>query len=213
MAAALDIIGDRWALLVVRELILGARTFTQIASGLPGIGTDILTSRLRSLEQSEVLRRVGEGRRQRYELTSSGLELRPVLAELGRWGAGRLGLPKNPDQVCARVGLTALVLDPPLLAKDLSGSYEMQVGDDVARLKVRSGRLSLVTSHDSHPTDDWSPTVIELSQPGLIGLLIGTRARHLARSGGLAIRGDRQGAIRMLDALSAPRVLTTLTKD
>lgn len=72
MASALDLIGDRWALLVVRELMLGPRRFTELAAGLPGIGSDILTARLRGLADAGVLSRSGTGRRQRSPGWRSG---------------------------------------------------------------------------------------------------------------------------------------------
>lgn len=110
------------------------------------------------------------------------------------------------------MGLTALVLEPPRLGADLDGSYEIAVASEVARLEVHEGCLCIVSSGDSQ-LRDLVPTFIELSQGGLVGILIGTRARHLARGDELIIRGDRGRASRLLDALSSPRVLAGLTKN
>ena len=70
--AALNVVGERWALLVVRDLLLGPRRYSELLSGLGGIGTDILAARLRTLQEHGVVRQVGEGRSRRYELTESG---------------------------------------------------------------------------------------------------------------------------------------------
>lgn len=93
-AHALDLIGDRWALLVVRELMLGPRRFGALRDGLPGISANILTRRLEDLEAAGVLAREaapGMARVQMYRLTEAGLDLWPVIRALCRWGAGRPG--------------------------------------------------------------------------------------------------------------------------
>ncbi|HEY2795936.1 MAG TPA: winged helix-turn-helix transcriptional regulator [Micromonosporaceae bacterium] len=90
IATALDLVGDRWALLVVRELVFGPQRFNDLADGLPGIGTNTLSVRLKQLEAAGVVRRhllpLPE-RGTAYELTDYGGELRPILLALGRWGA------------------------------------------------------------------------------------------------------------------------------
>lgn len=90
IARALDLVGDRWTLLVVRELLLGAKRYTDLIKGLGRIAPDILVQRLRDLEAGGLARRVtapGPGRVQVYELTERGQELQPVLRELGRFGS------------------------------------------------------------------------------------------------------------------------------
>jgi DNA-binding HxlR family transcriptional regulator len=90
IARALDVVGERWALLVVRELVLGPKRFTDLRAHLPGIATDVLTQRLRQLEQAGVLRPTAlpppvSGHA--YKLTDRGRDLEPVLHALGRWGS------------------------------------------------------------------------------------------------------------------------------
>jgi DNA-binding HxlR family transcriptional regulator len=100
VARALDLIGERWALLIVRELVLGPKRFTDLREGLPGIATNVLSNRLRQLERDGIL-----GRRrlpppaavQVYELTEYGRELVPIMLALGRWGASAMG-PRTPEQ-------------------------------------------------------------------------------------------------------------------
>src|SRR5215217_4721087 len=89
-AHALDLVGERWALLVVRELLLGPKRFTDLRAGLPGISPNVLTQRLHDLEQFAIVRRrklpppFGSWV---YELTDWGRQLEPVIIQLGRWGA------------------------------------------------------------------------------------------------------------------------------
>src|ERR1700751_4223758 len=90
IARALDVIGERWALLVVRELLLGSKRFTDLRAGLPHIGPDVLAQRLRELEQGGVIRRgklPPPAASRIYELTEWGRPLEPVLLGLGRWGS------------------------------------------------------------------------------------------------------------------------------
>jgi len=100
VAHSLDLIGDRWALLIVRELMLGQRRYTDLADALPGIGTNILAARLRQLEGAGVVRRTKlppPWAVTVYELTERGRELDNVLRSLAAWGAGTLGPPEAGD--------------------------------------------------------------------------------------------------------------------
>src|SRR6478672_12778602 len=99
VGAALNVVGERWALLIVRDLFLGPRRYSELQKGLGGIPTDILAARLRTLREQGIVRQVGKGRAERYELTDSGEELRPVLAALAGWGADRVRLPHDPSQI------------------------------------------------------------------------------------------------------------------
>src|ERR1700748_198825 len=90
IARALDIVGERWALLVVRELVLGPKRFTDLRAGLPRVGPDMLAARLRELEEAGVVRRAtlpSPAASKVYALTEWGGELAPVLLALGRWGS------------------------------------------------------------------------------------------------------------------------------
>jgi len=100
IATALDVVGDRWALLVVRDLMFGPLRFGDLIEGLPGIGTNTLTARLRQLEAAGVVRRRLADRAIVYELTPYGHELEPILMALGRWGTRSMG--RLPAEVAAR---------------------------------------------------------------------------------------------------------------
>src|SRR3954471_8869036 len=89
-AHALDLVGDRWALLVVRELVLGPKRFTDLRAGLPGLGPDVLSQRLRDLEAAGIVERrtlAPPAAAKVYALTPRGAELEPVVLALGRWGS------------------------------------------------------------------------------------------------------------------------------
>src|SRR5436190_19138926 len=99
-AHALDLVGDRWALLVVRELVLGPKRFTDLRGGLPGIGPNVLSQRLRELEGAAVVRRrvlPPPAGSTVYELTPWGAELEEVLVQLGRWGARSPEMPREAE--------------------------------------------------------------------------------------------------------------------
>lgn len=103
IATALDVVGDRWAILVIRDLLLGPLRFGDLAGGLPGIGTNTLAARLKQLEAAGVVRRRPLPRPDRgtvYELTGYGRELEPILMALGRWGTRSMG--RLPAQVASR---------------------------------------------------------------------------------------------------------------
>jgi DNA-binding HxlR family transcriptional regulator len=100
VAHSLEVVGERWSLLIVRDLMGGPKRYTDLASGLPGIGTNILASRLKDLEAAGVLRKYRlppPAASQVYELTEYGRELKTVLFEMARWGARSLGPPKQED--------------------------------------------------------------------------------------------------------------------
>jgi DNA-binding HxlR family transcriptional regulator len=200
VGAALNVVGERWSLLIVRDLLLGPRRYSELLSGLGGIGTDILAARLRTLQEQGIVRRAGKSRAFRYELTESGRALRPVLTELGRWGADRLRLPADPSQIPARVPLTSLLTGATAIPRRADGIYEVSLAEETVRLEVSDGQV--------HPAPDSDPdTVIELTWPGLRQLLFGTRGAEIEQAGNVAIRGNRRRAHALLDAIAGPPLL------
>src|SRR5215207_1319186 len=99
VAKATEILGDRWTLLIVREMLGGASGFNELQRGLPGISRSVLTERLRSLERAEIVaRRTGpKGRTLEYRLTPAGRDLEPVVQAIGEWGAD-LGVHRSPTR-------------------------------------------------------------------------------------------------------------------
>jgi DNA-binding HxlR family transcriptional regulator len=134
VAHALDLVGEKWALLVVRELIHGPKRYTDLADHLPGIGTNILASRLRSLEACGIVTRrklPPPAASQVYELTEYGSALRKVMRELALWGARSLGPPAAEDDLFPGWLENALDLFAPLAPH---GRFEFRVGEEIASL-------------------------------------------------------------------------------
>jgi DNA-binding HxlR family transcriptional regulator len=145
-AHALDLVGERWALLVVRELLLGPKRFTDLRLGLPHVSPNVLAQRLRDLEAVGVVRRgklPPPAASKIYELTEWGRDLEPVIIALGRWGVR--SPTKPPD---AELGIDSLILSfrtmfDPDRAEGLDAVYEFRLGEDRFRAEVAEGRLEI----------------------------------------------------------------------
>jgi DNA-binding HxlR family transcriptional regulator len=127
IARALDLIGERWALLIVRELVLGPKRFTDLRSGLPNASPNVLSQRLRELEAGGVLRKRDDAPA-KYELTPWGHELHPLLVRLGRWGAKSTAKPKGtlgPDALMVALEATF----QPARAKGLNARIDLCLGE------------------------------------------------------------------------------------
>lgn len=145
VAHALSLIGERWALLIVRELLRGPKRFTDVERGLPGIPTNILSSRLRDLEAAGVLEKrklPPPAASTVYELTEYGQGLEEAVYALARWGARSLGPPKPDDELYEDWGLNAFrAIFNPGAAEGLNETYEIHVDDDVFTAKIVDGTL------------------------------------------------------------------------
>jgi DNA-binding HxlR family transcriptional regulator len=145
IANALSLVGERWALLVVRELLRGPRRYTDLADGLPGIGSKVLSTRLRELEEAGVVQRrklPPPAASTVYELTEYGHGLEEVLHAIARWGARTLGLPKREDDLDHDWGLNAFpALLYPERARGLTETTVVRVDDDVFTVRLADGRL------------------------------------------------------------------------
>ncbi|KAA9153906.1 helix-turn-helix transcriptional regulator [Amycolatopsis acidicola] len=141
MARALDVVGERWALLVVRELLFGAKRFSDLARGLPGMSQNVLSQRLRELEQSGVVRNRRFGppvSAKVYELTERGADLEPVLIELGRWGSREILGVDSELSVDALVLALKTTFDPER-AVGLVGRYDLRFLDDSFEIEIDDG--------------------------------------------------------------------------
>ena len=145
VAHALSLVGERWALLIVRELLKGPGRYTDLAAGLPGIGTNILAARLRELEGAGVVHRrklPPPAASTVYELTDYGAGLEEVMHALARWGARTLGLPRRDDDLEPGWGLNAFpALFYPERARGLTETYVVRVDDDAFTIRLDDGRL------------------------------------------------------------------------
>lgn len=150
VSRALDVIGDRWSLLVVRELSSGPRRYSDLFADLPGISTDVLAARLRELEREGILTRRRVGPRAAtavYELTPTGTALRPVLDALSGWGTARLGERRSTDAV--RAHWFALPLGHAVADLVPEGVVTVRVGETVFHYVITATDL---THHDG-PAD------------------------------------------------------------
>jgi DNA-binding HxlR family transcriptional regulator len=203
-AFALDLVGERWALLVVRELLLGPKRFTDLRRGLPKASPNILSERLRELEQAGVLHRrklPPPAAVQVYELTEWGRELEPVVTRLGAWGA-RSPLPPEHREIGADSIVLALrSLFDPEAAAGLEASYELRLGEERFHVEVAAGELSL--GRESAGAD---PAVaIETDPGGLAGMLSGELSLDAAlESGAARIEGSKKEARRFLALFPMP---------
>lgn len=143
VSRALDLVGDRWSLLVVRELCSGPRRYSDLFADLPGISTDMLATRLKGLERDGVLTHHRNGMRSSYELTELGRGLRPVLDALAGWGAPLLGQRNPTDAV--RAHWLALPLGRALAEVVDEGTVTVHIGDTVLHY-VRTAEG--ITHHD-----------------------------------------------------------------
>ena len=144
---ALGLVGERWALLVVRELLRGPKRYTDLAEGLPGIGTNVLAARLRELELGGIVRKrklPPPAASTVYELTEYGAELEEALYALARWGARTLGPPGPGDDLYPAWGLNAFaaLLDPEA-ARGVTETYVLHIGDEVYTVRLAEGKLDV----------------------------------------------------------------------
>jgi DNA-binding HxlR family transcriptional regulator len=154
VARALDLVGERWALLVVRELLLGPKRFTDLRAGLPNLGPDVLSQRLRDLEAIGVVRRAKlppPASSQVYELTAWGQELEPVVLGLGAWGS-RAPFPDGD----ARLGVDSAVLAlktlfDPASAGSIDEEFELRLGPERFRARVANGALAVARGGAEDP--------------------------------------------------------------
>ena len=202
-AHALDLVGERWALLVVRELLLGPKRFTDLRAGLPQASPNVLSQRLRELEGAGIVRRrklPPPAASRVYELTDWGLELEPVIVRLGRWGARSPSKPRD-----AALGVDSLILSfrtmfDPRAAEGLGASYELRLGEDRFRAEVADGRFEVVRGVADRPD-----AIIETDSNTLAALIYDDRELAEAlRSGDLKIEGDEPAVERFLGLFPLP---------
>jgi DNA-binding HxlR family transcriptional regulator len=190
VAHALDLVGERWALLVVRELMPGPKRYTDLAEHLPGIGTNILASRLRDLEAAGIVtkRTLPPPAASRvYELTDYGQELRRVVRELALWGARSLGPPTDADELFPgwlenALGTLLAPLAPP-------GRFEFRIGDEVASISDGEAQPGAIEDPD---------VVVEGDPEGVYHMFVDRRLDLVS------VQGDRALLEQLVDATPSP---------
>jgi DNA-binding HxlR family transcriptional regulator/putative sterol carrier protein len=146
VARGLDVIGDRWMLLVVRDLLLGPKRYTDLLDGLPGIGTNMLALRLREMEEGALVERAmlpPPAASAVYQLTEAGRALEPAIFAIGRWGARFLGEPRADDVLLPRAYLVAIRAGfRPERAAGLAETYELRIGRLAFEVRVKDGQCT-----------------------------------------------------------------------
>ncbi len=203
-AHALDLVGERWALLVVRELMLGPKRFTDLRTGLPHASPNVLSQRLRELEDAGVLRRrrlPPPAASAVYELTEWGLELEPVLQTLGRWAAR--ALPPSDHIGVDSLILSLRTLFAPERAADRELSLQLHLADQPFALRVSGGIL------DVRRGEAVDPDATVRCSPETFGALVhlGLPIDDALADGSLTLTGDQAALAHFADCLEMPAPL------
>jgi DNA-binding HxlR family transcriptional regulator len=204
LARALDVVGERWTLLVIRELLNGPKRFTDLIDGLPGIGRNLLAARLRSLEAAGLVRRSElppPAASKVYELTDDGRALGPALAELSKWGIERLGEPERglafrPIWVINSMTYMA----DPSASTGVHERYEFRVDADVFHLSVDDGVVEARTGPAERPN-----LVVTVGAETLEAIFLGEKSAEEAIAAGEVGFDGPAEAIGHLLAIAAGR--------
>jgi len=203
VAHAMDLVGERWGLLVVRELLLGPKRFTDLRAGLPNASPNVLSERLRELERGAIVRRrklpppAGSSV---YELTDWGRELGPIVLALGGWAVRSPSFPEDaPVGVdSAILGMTSL-FDPDA-AEGFDATLELGLDDDRFRVRVADGKIEI----DREPVED-PDAVIETTVETLHEVIWQRlEVAKAVRDGEIRIEGDRRAASRFVGLFPLP---------
>jgi len=202
LAQALDLVGERWALLVVRELVFGPKRFTDLRAGLPGISPNVLTQRLTELEQ------IGVVHKRRlpppvaasvYDLTDWGRELDESLMVLGRWAARSPSFDTSNPLSADSVMMSIRTMFQPAAAHDLSVTLNAILGDDLFVVDINRGSITV-----KRGSADDADATIETDAKTLAQILYEGRDP----ADGATITGDADAIQRFRSAFSLPEPAT-----
>jgi DNA-binding HxlR family transcriptional regulator len=211
IAHGLDLVGERWALLVVRELILGPKRYTDLRRGLPNASPNVLSERLRELEEAGIVRRrklpPPAGSRV-YELTDWGRELEEIVISLGHWAARS---PSPPSD--APIGVDSIVLAlrsrfDSGAAHGLRAGYELRLGEDRFRIEVADGEIEVARggADQAHATIDTDPGTLDTVLWG------GLPLADAQRSGRMTIEGDKAAVERFVRLFPMPEPAAAVSR-
>ncbi len=202
-AQALDLVGERWALLIVRELMFGPKRFTDLKESLPGIATNVLTQRLVGLEEAGVLKQVDLPRPARgkaYALTPWGLEFREPLRVMGAWAARSPHLRFDYPLSAAAAMLSLGSMFDPDKAGDLRLDLDLRLPDGDFAVRVVNGQLSVEAGRNPDPD-----CVVTGDQNALLPVLYAGKPLEAAvADGSLIVEGDAGAVTRLARAFKAP---------
>jgi DNA-binding HxlR family transcriptional regulator len=174
VAAALDQVGERWALLIVRDLLVGPRRYGDLKQGLPRIPTNILSSRLKELQAAGIVRRVPLAHGLVYELTDDGRGLEDIVLALGRWGFRRMGEPREGDVITPDSMTMAFrtAFRPDAAAGFPATRYEAHLGAFALALGVEGPELAVTRVREAQAAER-SPDLRFAAGPGIRGVISG----------------------------------------
>jgi DNA-binding HxlR family transcriptional regulator len=203
IAHGLDLVGERWALLVVRELLLGPKRYTDLRRGLPNASPNVLSERLRELERAGVIRRdklPPPASARVYELTEWGRELEETVISLGRWAARSPSLPSD-----APIGADSMILAlrsrfDPGAADGLRAGYELRLGEDRFRMTVADDAIEVARG----AADRADATIA--TDPGTLAAVLwgGRPLADAQRAGTITIEGDPAAVERFVRLFPMP---------
>ena len=183
LARGLDVIGDRWTLLVVREILGGSRRYSELLEGLPGIATNLLAERLHSLEERGVVARDAEGG---YQLTEWGQGLSEVLHAVARWAVPLMAEPAGDDAFRSSwLALPVAVIWGGVDQRRPRMTIEIRTGDAPMTIESRDGRVWIEPRQAR-----WPDLVLTGPPDGIVGVLTGALDQASASDRGVTIQGD-----------------------
>jgi DNA-binding HxlR family transcriptional regulator/putative sterol carrier protein len=202
VARALDIVGERWTLLIVRELLTGPKRFKDLLEGLPGIGTNLLTARLKTMEGYGVVHRVTlppPAASKVYDLTELGRSLESVITALGRWGLEFLGTPDQEDDLSpawAVVAMRSALKQEATVG--LWEIYEFHIDEKAFHLRIRDGEVEVLQGPAAVDPD----LVVRGDTQAFLALAAGrVEPKKALDSGEIRIEGDQETLARCAEVL------------
>jgi DNA-binding HxlR family transcriptional regulator len=207
VAHSLDLIGERWALLIVRELLLGPKRFTDLRAGMPGASADILAQRLRELTESGVVRRKRlppPAGSDVYELTEWGADLEPVVTLLGQWGSRSASLNPAADSSVDSLVLSLRALFNPQAAQGFSATIVLSLNDNRFIIEIADGQLHVSRGEAERPS-----ATLDTDRSTLAAMLYGGHSLDDAvRAGEAAVGGETAVIARFLRLFPLPAPAT-----
>jgi DNA-binding HxlR family transcriptional regulator len=198
VARGLDIIGERWTLLIIRDLLVGPKRYKDLLDGLSGIGTNLLAARLRELEKEGIVRRTvlpPPAASTVYELTETGQALEPAIGAIGRWGARFLGSPRETDMFPIDGYMVAMRIS--FKAGEAAGidqTYELRVGGRIFEIRVAHGECTITQGQARDPD-----AVLKMDIFALHRLLKeGVAPREALANGEVTVSGDEKALSRFV---------------
>jgi DNA-binding HxlR family transcriptional regulator len=201
IAHASELLGQRWALLIVRELLLGPKRFTDLRAGIPDISPNVLGQRLRELEESGIVSRrklAPPAAVQVYELTDWGRELETAVLALGRWATASPSFPRDAEMGSDSLVLALKTTFDPAKADGLDATYELRLGEIPFRIRVAEGEFDAARGEPEDPD-----ATIRSGPNTIAGIVFGeNRLGKAVEAGDVEIDGNRRAVQALFRALT-----------